>query len=91
MPGQFVGPTGRILVGLPAGVREALEPLLSDRRPLEIMGSQAATLQRANQYRICDVAGYPLAQHENAPWQDSPDPATRDASNARLRGRPAAP
>lgn len=92
LPGQFIGPTGRILVGLSAGVREALEPLLGDPRELEIMGSQAATLQRANRYRICDLAGYLLAQHEHAPWQDSADPAVRDASNARLRsGPPAAP
>ena len=91
VPGQFVGPTGRILVGLSAGVREALEPLLADRRQLEIMGSQAATLQRANKYRICDLAGYLLAQREDVPWQDSADPAVRDESNARLRGKPAAP
>lgn len=90
LPGQFVGPTARILVGLRAGVREALEPLLSDPRPLEIMGSQAATLQRANRYRICDVAGYLLAQHEGVAWQDSADPAVRDQSNAALRGTPAA-
>jgi hypothetical protein len=91
MPGQFVGPTGRILIGLPAGVREALEPLLADQRPLEIMGSQAATLQRANKYRICDLAGYLLAQREGVPWQDSPDPVVRDQSNAQLLGKPAAP
>lgn len=86
MPGQFVGTTGRILVGLPAGVRPALEPLLGDTRLLEIMGSQAATLQLENKYRICDLAGYLLAQHEHVPWQDAPEPAVRDASNARLRG-----
>ena len=85
LPGQFVGPTGRILVGLHAGERDALEPLLLDRRPLEIVGSQAATLQRAHKYRICDLAGYLLAQHEHVPWQDSADPAVRDASNAGLR------
>jgi len=87
LPGQFVGPTGHILVGLSAGVRDALEPLLSDRRPLEIFGSQAATLQRANKYRISDLAGYLLAQHEHVSWQDSADPAVRDDSNARLRGQ----
>jgi hypothetical protein len=84
VPGQFVGPTGRILVGLRAGVREALEPLLVDRRPLEFVGSQAPTLQRARGYRICDLAGYLLAQHEHVAWQDSADPAVRDASNAAL-------
>jgi hypothetical protein len=87
VPGQFVGPTGHILVSLPAGVRGALEPLLFDRRELEIMGSQAATLQRASKYRICDIAGYLLAQHEHADWQDSTDPALRDQSNAGLRAR----
>ena len=85
VPGQFVGPTGQILVGLSAGVRAALEPLLSDPRQLEIMGSQGATLQRANRYRIADLAGYLLAQHEHVAWQDSPDPAVRDQSNAALR------
>ena len=85
VPGQFVGPTGKILVGLRAGVREALAPLLSNQRPLEIMGSQGATLSRANRYRICDVAGYLLAEHEHATWQDSADPAVRDQSNAGLR------
>lgn len=84
VPGQFVGPTGRILVGLRAGVREALEPLLADRRPLEFVGSQAPTLQRVRGYRICDLAGYLLAQHEQVAWQDSADPAVRDASNAAL-------
>ncbi|HEX7837708.1 MAG TPA: hypothetical protein VF469_09610 [Kofleriaceae bacterium] len=66
-------------------MREALEPLLADRRSLEIVGSQAATLQRAHRYRICDLAGYLLAQHEHVSWQDSADPAMRDASNAGLR------
>jgi hypothetical protein len=88
LPGQFVGPTGQILTGLPSGVREALEPLLADQRQLQIMGSQAATLQRANKYRICDVAGYLIAQHEHLPWQDAADPAVRDQSNAGLRSAP---
>jgi len=48
-------------------------------------GSQAATLQRAHQYRICDLAGDLLAQHEHAPWDDAPDPAARDQNIARLR------
>jgi hypothetical protein len=91
MPGQFVATTGRILVGLPAGVRPALEPLLGDTQLLEIMGSQAATLQLENKYRICDLAGYLLAEHEHVPWQDARDPTVRDASNARLRGPAARP
>lgn len=85
LPGSFVGATGRILVGLRAGVREALAPLLSDCRLLEIIGSQEATLQRAHGYRICDLAGYLLAQHEHVPWEDAPDPAARDRNLERLR------
>lgn len=88
VPGQFVGPTGQLLVRLRGGVRQALEPLLDDRRALDIVGSQGATLQRAHGYRICDLAGYLLAQHEQRDWQDSPEPAARDASNAALRNAP---
>jgi hypothetical protein len=85
LPGHFVGPTGKILLRLSAGVRDALVPLLDDCRPLEIIGSQEATLQAKHKYRVCDLAGYLLAQYEKKAWKDAPDAATRDQNREKLR------
>jgi hypothetical protein len=80
VPGQFVGGTGKLLLALGPGVRDALLPLLADERPLDIIGSQAATLHHAHRYRIRDLASYLLAVDRGVPWQDDPDPAVRDRS-----------
>lgn len=85
VPGYFVGQTGKLLLALGPGVREALLPLLADERPLEIIGSQAATLNHAHRYRIRDLAGYLLAVEQGVPWQDDPDPAIRDRNIERLQ------
>lgn len=81
LPGHFVGETGKLLLALGAGVRDALLPLLSDERPLDIVGSQAATLQHAHRYRLGDLAGYLLAVERGVPWHDDADPAVRDREN----------
>lgn len=78
VPGHFVGETGKLLLALGPGVRPALLPLLADQRPLDIIGSQAATLHHAHRYRIRDLAGYLLAVDQGVPWRDDPDPAVRD-------------
>jgi hypothetical protein len=85
VPGYFVGPTGKLLLALGPPARDALLPLLADNRPLDIVGSQAATLHHAHRYRICDLAGYLLAVHQGLPWQDDPDPAVRDLTIDHLK------
>jgi hypothetical protein len=85
LPGQFVGGTGKLLLALGPGVRDALLPLLCDERPLHIIGSRTATLHHARRYRIRDLAGYLLAVHQGVPWQDDPDPAVRDRNIDRLQ------
>jgi hypothetical protein len=85
LPGAYVGRTGKTLCGLPTGVVESLRPLLDDRRPLTIYGSEAATVQSLAQYRICDLAAYLIACHLGRPWIDNPDPAVRDIEIAPYR------
>ena len=81
LPGYFVGETGKLLLALGPGVRSALLPLLADERQLNIIGSQAATMQHAHRYRIRDLAAYLLAAHRGVPWHDDADPAVRDRDN----------
>ena len=84
VPGHFVGQTGKLLLALGPGLRDALRPLLADERPLDIVGSQAATLHHAHRYRIRDLASYLLAVDRGVSWQDDPDPAVRDRNIDRL-------
>jgi len=85
LPGHFVGGTGKLLLALRPGLREALLPLLGDERPLVIIGSEAATLNHSHRYCIRDLASYLLAVEQGVPWQDEPDPAVRDRNIERLR------
>ncbi|HEX6741531.1 MAG TPA: hypothetical protein VF079_07040 [Sphingomicrobium sp.] len=78
LPGYFVGETGKLLLALGPSVPDALRLLQADERPLNIIGSEGATLQHAHRYRIRDLAGYLLAKHQGLPWHDDPDPAVRD-------------
>jgi hypothetical protein len=70
LPGAFLGRAGQILCDLPEGVVESLQPLLDDRRPLTIYGSEAATEQHLQQFRICDLAAFIIACHLRRPWVD---------------------
>lgn len=85
LPGHFVGDTGKLLLALGAEARAALQPLLANEQPLNIIGSQAATLQEARRYRIRDLAAYLLATRDGMTWQDGPDPAVSDRDKDRSR------
>jgi hypothetical protein len=85
LPGYVVGRAGGLLLSLPAGVDEALLPLLDDARELVIDGSEEATIQHMARYRVGDLAAYLLAQRHGLEWQNSEDPSERDRDNARIR------
>src|SRR5919201_5712220 len=63
LPGHYLGRSGEDLLSIRDGVEEALTPLLDDERPLNIHGSEAATVAYDSGYRISDLAGYLLAKH----------------------------
>lgn len=86
LPGNFVGRTGSFLIALPSGVEAALAPLMTDNRKLAIAGSETATVNEMNGYRVSDLAAYLIAQHRGLQWKDSRDPAVRDIENARIAG-----
>src|SRR5439155_272740 len=71
LPGYVVGRAGGLLLSLPAGVDEALLPLLDDARELVIDGSEEATIQHMARYRVGDLAAYLLAQRHGLEWQNS--------------------
>ncbi len=85
LPGSFVGPFGKRLLSLGAEAEAALVPLLSDVRPLRIVGSEAATLNSQANFRVSDLAAYLIASARQIPWQPSQSPAERDAEIGRLR------
>lgn len=62
LPQAFVGPFGRQLVALGACARTRLSEALGDRRPLTIMGSEAATIQAQKGYTVSDLAAW-LTEH----------------------------
>ena len=86
LPGQFAGRLGEHLLSLPEGA-EALAPLLDDQTALNIVGSEAATLQAAARYRIADLAAYLLSRYRGWLWPAYDDVAQRDAAIALLRAR----
>jgi hypothetical protein len=87
LPGHFVGPTGKFLLELGPGAQGALATALGDERSLAIIGSQAATLQNTNRYRIRDLAAYLVAKLDGLAWSDDPDPRVRDEGIARIEQR----
>jgi hypothetical protein len=60
LPDHYVGRSGRDLLSIGQGVEEALAPLLDDERPLIIDGSEAATINEEEGYRVADLASYLL-------------------------------
>jgi len=88
LPGEFTGRFGKQLLGLQAEGDAALRRLLNDNRPLEIAGSEAATLNSKARYRVSDLAAWLLISTYGVPWSNNPDPAVRDAEIARLRDMP---
>lgn len=72
LPGVFVGPFGEQLMSLGAEARAALRPLLDDRRPLVIEGSEAATLNAQAHYRVVDLAAWLLAADSQQQWRRAP-------------------
>lgn len=87
LPGSFIGPFGRRLLSLGAEAQTALDALLRDNRPLQITGSEAATLNSQAHYRVADLAAWLIATARQIPWQPAGVPAERDAAIADLRRR----
>ena len=85
LPGEFTGRFGKQLLALQAEGDAALRRLLDDRRPLEIEGSEAATLNSKAHYRVADLAAWLLASAHGEAWRNDPDPGVRDAEIARLK------
>lgn len=67
LPGSFVGPFGRRLLSLGPEAESALLPLLSDARPLHIVGSEAATLNSQANFRVSDLVAYLIASARQIP------------------------
>ena len=84
LPGHFAGRLGEELLSLPAGVEDALLPLLDDASPLMIEGSEAATIATDAGYRISDLAAYLLSLHRGLPADAPAAVAKRDRANAAL-------
>lgn len=87
LPGSFVGPFGKRLLAVGTEAEAALVPLLSDARPLHIVGSEAATLNSQANFRVSDLAAWLIATSRKIPWQPSQVPGERDAAIAALRRR----
>ena len=88
LPGEFVARFGKQLLTLNVEGESALRRLLDDRRPLQIVGSEAATINSKARYRVADLAAWLLASAHGLPWRNDPDPGIRDADIARLREGP---
>ena len=85
LPGSFVGPFGKRLLSLGVEAEGELIALLSDSRPLNIEGSQAATLNSQFKFRLSALAAWLVADARHIPWQPSSSPSERDAEIAKLR------
>ena len=88
LPGEFTGRFGKQLLALQAEGEAALRRLLNDNRSLNIVGSEAATVNSKARYRVSDLAAWLLASAYGVPWSNNPDPGVRDAEIARLRDMP---
>jgi len=64
--------------------------LLGDEHPLNIEGSEAATLNSHTHCRVSDLAVWLIAAARHLPWRAANTPAERDAEIAQLRSRLAA-
>jgi hypothetical protein len=87
LPGQFAGRLGEQFLSLPAGVVEALVPLLDEQAELNIEGSEAATLHSEAHYRVADLAAYLLSRYRGVPWEAHSEVTRRDRAIAQLRAR----
>ena len=87
LPGSFVGPFSKRLLSLGTEAEAALVRLLGDSRPLNIEGSEAATLNSQFHFRVSDLASWLIATARQTPWQPSQVPSERDAATIALRNR----
>lgn len=69
LPGHFIGRLGKLLLSLP-DAEESLQKLLQDQSVLTIIGSESATIQQSERYRISDLAAYLIASKRGVSWRD---------------------
>jgi hypothetical protein len=85
LPGSFVGPFGKCLLSLGTEAQVELAAMLSDSRPLNIEGSEAATLNSQGKFRVSDLAAWLIASARQIPWKPALSLSERDAQIGELR------
>ncbi|WP_239249820.1 hypothetical protein [Candidatus Nitrotoga sp. M5] len=75
------------MLTLSEGGEEALVPLLDENAELHFKGSEAATLQSADNYQIADLAAYLLNRYRGLHWELHTDGAQRAEAIAVLRAK----
>jgi hypothetical protein len=78
--GGYDGPAAQALLELGEPARDALLPLLADRRPAPLAGSEAATLSHLYGYRRADFAFRYLCELDGREPRFAADPSARDAA-----------
>jgi hypothetical protein len=85
LPGYQLTATAHALIALGEDAVAALQPLLSDRRPAPLSGSQDATTSTMYGNRLCDYAWGLISEIERRPYVYSQNPAERDRAIEALR------
>lgn len=80
LPGYQLTQTAYAFIELGHYAVGALEPLLGDRRPAPLSGSQDATTSSMYGNRICDYAWVFISEIKHWPYVYSQNPAERDRS-----------
>lgn len=78
VPGYLLTETAHALIDLGDEAVAALEPLLNDRRPAPLSGSQDATTSSMYGNRVRDYAWVLISEIKDLPYTYSQDPAERD-------------
>ena len=78
LPGYHLTPTAQALINLRDDAISVLEPLLGDKRPAPLSGSQDATTSTMYKNRVCDYAWVLINEIEHRPYIYFQDPAERD-------------
>lgn len=80
VPGYLLTETAHALIDLGDEAVPTLEPLLNDRRPAPLSGSQDATTSSMYGNRVRDYAWVLISEIKDLPYTYSQDPAERDQS-----------
>lgn len=84
-PGYRLSDTSRALIALGAPAFTALRPLLDDKRPALLFGSNTATYSSQYENRVCDYAWVLMSEIDQHPYRYLPTPAERDREIAAYR------